>query len=233
MSDKEVQTDFPSGMLEEYVWENRRRVQKLLRYPQHSLSHGEGNKFEDMSCKATHSFVKPSNLATRSTTALRPKMKLGGSLSSSSDRISPPLQHKKISNTLPVYNQSTQPFPGPQNILDSSDLFKKHQRGYFRNLPRSRNTYSQSFDSTDINSVNFKPSLQKPPRNLALTDTNDDESALPANEELDINLFNEVRGNRLRVFSECDAQKSKAHKTGSCLSLGMNRRTMHLGLNII
>ena len=48
MSDKEVQTDFPSGMLEEYVWENRRRVLKLLRYPKYSLSHGQGNKFEDM-----------------------------------------------------------------------------------------------------------------------------------------------------------------------------------------
>ena len=60
MNNKEVQTDFPSGMLEEYVWENRRRVMKLLRYPQHSLSHGEGNKFEDMSFKATDFFVKPS-----------------------------------------------------------------------------------------------------------------------------------------------------------------------------
>ena len=225
MRDKEVQTDFPSGMLEEYVWQNRRRVLKLLKYPQHSLSHGEGNKFDDMASTATDSFFKSSNVSGKSTTALRQKMKLGGSLSPSSDRISPPLQHSKISNTLPVYNQSTQPFPGPQNILDSSDLFKKHQRGYFRNLPKSRITYSQSFDGPDINSVNFKPSLQKPPRNLALTNMNDDESALLPQKECDKNQFKELRGNRMRDFSECDAKKSKAHKIGSCLSLGMNRRT--------
>ena len=228
MSDKEVQTDFPSGMLEEYVWENRRRVLKLLRYPKYSLSHGQGNKFEDMPFNVTDSFVKPSNISGRSTTALRPKMKLGDSLSSSSDRISPPLQHTKISNTSPVHNQSTQPFPGPQNILDSSDLFRKHQKGYFKNLPKSRNTYSQSFDSTDISSINFKSSLRKPPRNLSLADTNDNESALQANKELDRKQIIDSRGNRMRVFSECDAKKSKGHKTGSCLSLGMNRRAMHI-----
>ena len=168
MSDKEVQTDFPSGMLEEYVWENRRRVLKLLRYPKHSLSHGEGNKFEDMSFNATDAFIKPSNISGISTAAPRPKMKSGGSLSSSSDRISPPLKHTKISSTSPVSIHSTQPLPGPQNILDSSDLFKKHQKGYFKNLPKSRNTYSQSFDSTDISSINFKSSLRKPPRNLSI-----------------------------------------------------------------
>ena len=47
LSDKEVQTEFPAAMLEEYILEHRRRVLRLLRYPKNSLSHGGRNTFKD------------------------------------------------------------------------------------------------------------------------------------------------------------------------------------------
>ena len=48
MQNKEVQTEFPAAMLEEYVLDNRRRILKLLRFPQNSLSQTGRKTFKDL-----------------------------------------------------------------------------------------------------------------------------------------------------------------------------------------
>ena len=223
MENKEVQTDFPATMLEEYILENRRRVLKLLRYPQQG---GGGKLFKDLNpsniqnnpqndpnlfSKGRNSPSSPKNYHTR--------LGLCENMSSSAECLTPPNGPKKRQSMF--CHQLSQPSPISPNILDSSNLAHNNRQQFaYRNVPRSTHPYTKSVDSQDIDTINFQPVLNKPPRNLALS-VYDDEKQLLDDEEGKVNKNgNNTKSNHVRFASDGGVPLAQTKRPTSCLSLG-------------
>jgi hypothetical protein len=226
MQNKEVQTEFPASMLEDYILENRRRVLKLLRYPQ-----GGSNIFKDLPSSRIndelktsmnpHSVTKYPNVSN-SPKSFNKRIGLCDSLSSSAECLSPPLRPKKIQSASPRFcHQYSVPSSASPSILDSSELIHKHQQGCCSSILRSTShPYSHSFDNQEFDTVNFQPLLQKPPRNLALSGNTVEE---------ELKFQKEGKGSakigtsKVRFASEGgDIIRPPTNRPTSCLSLGMH-----------
>jgi len=226
MQNKEVQTEFPASMLEEYILDNRRRVLKLLRYPQ-----GGANIFKDLHSSRIndelktsmnpHSSSKYPNVSNSPKT-FHKRIGLCDSLSSSAECLSPPLRPKKIPSPSPrLFQQYSIPSPATPNILDSSELIHKQQQGCYSNFLRSTShPYSHSFDSQDYDTVNFQPLLQKPPRNLALSVEEEFKFQKEGKAGAKVGT---PKLNHVRFASDgADIVRPKTNRPTSCLSLGMH-----------
>ena len=228
LSDKEVQTEFPAAMLEEYILEHRRRVLRLLRYPKNSLSHGGRNTFKDLFTSRVDEDSKKSSTPPYSNrypnSFHNPKLvntqtEICDNLSSSSECLASSFGTKKLSNHIPLCHQISQPSCPSPNILDSSALSQKHQNGLYKNLERFGHPYSHSFDNQDNDTYNFQSSLHKAPRNSELSGHKEEDEAVTYGDKKD-KIVNNSKSNHARFSNEGSGAILKTRRPTSCLSLG-------------
>ena len=220
MENKEIQTDFPAAMLEEYILTNRRRVLKLLKYPQG----GGGKLFKDLTQSKANDELKSNphsphnlrNVQTSPPNRYQARLGLCESLSSSAECLTPPSHQKK--NTF--QHQLSQPSSGPSNTLDSSNLAHNRLQCSNKNVPRSTYSYTKSIDSEDLDTINFQPILQKPPRNLALSGCSGENDQVNEKEDKGNKKNSNGKPNHVRFASDGGTPLAQTRRPISCLSLG-------------
>ena len=214
MENKETQTDFPAAMLEEYILTNRRRVLKLLKYPQG----GGGKIFKDLNQSKGNDELKsnPHSLHTSPPNRYQTRLGLCENLSSSAECLTPPSHQKK--NTF--HHQLSQPSSGPSNILDSSNLAHNRLQCSNKNVPRSTYSYTKSIDSEDLDTINFQPILQKPPRNLSLSGYGGESDQVNEKEDKGNKKNSNGKPNHVRFASDGGTPLAQTRRPTSCLSLG-------------
>ena len=240
LQNKEVQTEFPAGMLEEYVLENRRRVLKLLRYPP-----GLALSYNDRKTVNTHPWRNNAN-ETKTFENVAQQLGAKGEVlqkryfsptnktsnhrncsatfnkqfeSSTSGSVSPdsslnvPIMKRHLSNSPLLFRQrclSESPPPPPLSLPE----LPQQQKGHLKKIASSH-PYAQSFDHQDPDTINFQPLLQRPPRNLALAENNND----------DDKGAKELNSERACFFIEKCTNKSHL-KPPNSLSIGMNYKVI-------
>ena len=214
MENKEIQTDFPAAMLEDYILSNRRRVLKLLKYPQGA---GGGKFFKDLGpSKINEDLKNLRNVQVSPPNRYQTRLGLCENLSSSAECLTPPSCPKKN-----VFcHQLSQPSYGSPNILDSTTLAHNQLSSSNKNVPRLTHSYTKSVDSQDLDTINFQPILQKPPRNLSLSGYSDVE----CEKDDKINKRNHTsKPNHVRFASDGGTPLAQTRRPTSCLSLGTHK----------
>ena len=228
MENKEIQTDFPAAMLEEYILTNRRRVLKLLKYPQGG---GGGKLFKDLTpSKCNEEFKNNPHLhhnlrhiQTSPTNRYQTRLGMCESLSSSAECLTPPTCPRR--NTF--QHQLSQPTSGPSNILDSSNLAHNRLPCSNKNVPRLTHSYTKSINSQDIDTINFQPMLQKPPRNLSLSGYSCENDQANEKEDMANKKNSNGKPNHVRFASDGGSPLDQSRRPTSCLSLGRYRSNYH------
>ena len=104
--------------------------------------------------------------------------------------------------------------------MDSSNLAHNRLQYSDKNVPKSTYSYTKSIDSDDLDTINFQPILQKPPRNLSLSAYSGENDEVNEKEDKGNKKNSNGKPNHVRFASDGGTPLAQTRRPISCLSLG-------------